>query len=370
MRKVRFTIIVLTINILLSSSCSSFLKGTTSNINRLLTYAQKNTYTALSVEDVATKKSLNKEAFSKLLQADSLSKEKDEQTLHRNLNFTYALYYHATGDNRTALEFSKKAIKFTPTTTLVTVLHTRIILKLRGNKYARKAIQRLLNLELRYKNIAMLHLALGDAYYYLNSLNKAKQQYTKVLFIGENHQVEAANRIETLNKIAAIKIRSKKFKNLLLIKTIKRNNIAYILHSVFRINRRFKIRKKPTIALQDITNNTNKTAITKLYNAGMFSYIKNGKFAPFTIVTRGEMAKIIEDYIVLRTANIDHRTRYKTIKKKIIMDIDKDHMYFNAINLATRKKIMNLSLSGFMNPDSTISGIDALLIIKKMLQKI
>jgi hypothetical protein len=107
-------------------------------------------------------------------------------------------------------------------------------------------------------------------------------------------------------------------------------------------------------------------SIKELRKRGFFSYIKGKNFEPLKVISRGEMAKIIEDYIVLSSGNIDFRTRYGKSSRSPIKDVESSHIYYNAIRLALQYNIMNLTLSGLMQPDDPMEGLNTLLVIKKM----
>jgi tetratricopeptide (TPR) repeat protein len=335
----------------------------------LLHKARKNIYMAESIEDRKRREFLLDSALDQLKRAESDEKKKKEKGKFDGINSGYALYYYTIGDYSRAREYSARALKENSKDPYNMVMDYRIKLKTKGKKYARDAVKELTRIVRANPDMPMAAITLGDAYYYLVEYGKARKYYRKVLLLGREFQISAADRIEILNEIERIKLNPKKYQSLIFSKGVKRGEIASLLHTVFGIQRRFRMKKALPGSFTDLTGVTALVyadSIKELRKRGFFSYIKGKNFEPLKVISRGEMAKIIEDYIVLSSGNIDFRTRYGKSSRSPIKDVESSHIYYNAIRLALQYNIMNLTLSGLMQPDDPMEGLNTLLVIKKM----
>lgn len=335
----------------------------------LLNKARKNIYMAESIEDRKRKGFLLDSALNQLRKAESGEKQRKEKAKLDGINSGYALYYYTIGDYSRAGEYSTRALKENSKNPYIKVMDYRIKLKTKGKKYAREAVKELTQIVKKNPDMPMAAITLGDAHYYLVEYKQARKHYRNVLLLGREFQVPAADRIEILNEIERIKLNPKKYQSLLFSRGVKRGEIANLLYTVFMIQRRFKIKKELPRTFTDLTSVTALVyadSIKGLRKNGFFSYIKGKSFEPLKVVNRAEMAKIIEDYIVLLTGNIDFRTRYSKSSASPVKDVNSSHVYYNAMRLALQYDIMNLTLSGLMQPDDPMEGLNTLLIIRKM----
>ncbi len=361
-------ILIITTSTLYTISCSSFQMSGKSGIVKLLYKAKRNIITAESIEDISRQKKLFSNALHFINQAKALSvKMKKRSGLEYDILTVFAFYYFSVGDLTKAEEFINKSAGDSVDNI---VLESRIKLTRKGKLMASKVIDKIKGLKNKIARHSMGHLTLGDAYFYNFNYTSAKNHYTKVLQIGKAHQVLAAERIELIQKIEKIKLRSALAQKLILSKNIKRQDIAHLFFSILKIHRFFRIRNNNPIPFKDHFSSPYKKEIDTLYAKGMFSYIKGDKFDPLKIITRGELAKLIEDFTVLATGNIDNRNRYKRSKKNEINDISTSDSYYNAYKLVTKRKIMNVTLSGYLKPKEPINGLDTLLITKRMIRRI
>ncbi len=342
---------------------------TGSGTDVLLYKARKNITMAESIEDRKRREFLLETALDQLKQAESGEKQRKEKAKFDGINSGYALYYYAIGDYSRAEEYSARALKENSRDPYNRVMDYRIKLKTKGKKYAREAVKELSQIVAKNPDMPMAAITLGDAYYYLVEYKQAREYYRRVLLLGREFQVSAADRIEILNEIERIKLNPKKYQSLIFSRGVKRGEIASLLYSVFGIQRMFRMKKELPGAFTDLTSVTALVyadSIKGLRKNGFFSYITGKNFEPLKVVSRGEMAKIVEDYIVLSTGNIDFRTRYGKSSASPIKDVKSSHVYYNAIRIALQYGIMNLTLSGLMQPEDPMEGLNTLLIIKRM----
>jgi hypothetical protein len=217
--------------------------------------------------------------------------------------------------------------------------------------------------------MAMAHLAMGDSHFILGNFQNAQKSYIKVLEIGETFQVQAADRLEILDEIRSAGIDTKKVQGIIFSNTIRRDEIADLLERVYNADKYLKFGKPGEKAFNDIAGSLYSDSIRKLREKGFFTFIKEEKFEPFKPVARGEMAKIVEDYLVLKSGNTALRTRYIKDAKSSIKGIDVKNTYYNAVKIAVDAKTMDISLDGSINPLEAISGLESLNILSKLIKQ-
>jgi hypothetical protein len=88
-------------------------------------------------------------------------------------------------------------------------------------------------------------------------------------------------------------------------------------------------------------------------------------FKPGDLINRGEYALMVEDILIiilgdetLATKNIGTESRFP--------DVNPSYPAYNAICNAVDKNIMDAELNGAFGPEKSVSGPDALLVIRKI----
>ncbi len=355
------------LTLFLIARCGKIVPGTGSGADALLINSKKNISRAEAIEDINRKKELLNTALAQIERAESIIKKSEKPS--QKADKYYAYYYFVKGDYKKAKEYAKSAISSGNKQDDLIVLDTRIRLKSEGKKFADKAIRILKGIINRKPNIAMAELTLGDSYFYKVDYIKARKHYKNVLFVGGMLQVLAAERLEILNEIEKIQLNPKKFQNIIFSKSLRRDETAYLLHKVYKIGKKLRFPVKREVDFSDLSKSIYADSIRSLTLKGMFSYIKGSTFEPLKNITKKEMAKIVEDYIVLSSGNKNFRTIFTKSKKSPIKDVDPKDPFYNAVRIAVKEKIINLTLSGLLNPEEPVNGLEALTIIKKMTKK-
>ncbi len=353
-------------------ACGQIIPGSDSNIKNLVNRAKKNMYKAETIEDLKQRNGLLDEALGFIKQAELLIKkdEKNKKDFSPEIEISYgfALYFYVRGDNLQSKKNLENAKSYKTNNTLIKVLETRILIKEKGKDYAKDAVDILNYIIKNDPDMAEAHLSLGDSYYYLMDFNKSRIHYRKVLFIGGDLQVLAAERLETLDEIEKLKIDPKQFQNILFSKAVSRGEIADLLQTVFRLDRYLRF-SKPLKEFADISGSMYSKSIELLRSKGLFSYIESDKFEPFKSITRREMAKIVEDFLVISTGNMDYRSSYPKNIKSPIVDVDSADIFYNAIRISVKENIIGLSLGGSMQPENPVEGLEAVGIFNKMIKR-
>jgi tetratricopeptide (TPR) repeat protein len=124
---------------------------------------------------------------------------------------------------------------------------------------------------------------------------------------------------------------------------------------------------------KDIADHPFKTYIEGILEAGVrgLENDPNRNFNPGEVISRGEYAIMLEDVLIKLTQEKDLSTKY--IKSKSSFpDVPSDMPCFNAIMLVTSRGIMEVknTKTGEFAPLKPLSGVEALLIIRKFKEKL
>jgi len=122
----------------------------------------------------------------------------------------------------------------------------------------------------------------------------------------------------------------------------------------------------------DIFDHPNKSYIDEILKTGVrgLENDPNGNFKPNEIISRGEYALMLEDILIKITGEKNLATKHlKT--KSAFPDVPADMPYYNAIMTVTSLDIMNVKniKTGEFAPLKPLSGLDALIIIRKLKEK-
>jgi len=92
-------------------------------------------------------------------------------------------------------------------------------------------------------------------------------------------------------------------------------------------------------------------------------------FKPGDVVTRGEMAFILEDVLIKLTGDESLSTAYFGQDRSPFPDVRPTSAFYNAVMNMTTRNIMEGELSGEFRVYSPVDGADALLAIRMLKQK-
>lgn len=109
--------------------------------------------------------------------------------------------------------------------------------------------------------------------------------------------------------------------------------------------------------------------IVKLNISGLKPH-PNHDFYPKNPVNRGEYALMVEGVIIFITGNVSLATKYDGAVRSRFPDVNPTHPCYNAICTAINKKVMSTEMGGIFGPESSVSGVDALLAVRKIQQLI
>jgi hypothetical protein len=120
---------------------------------------------------------------------------------------------------------------------------------------------------------------------------------------------------------------------------------------------------------KDIADHPLKTDIEGILETGVRGLENDpkGNFNPGEVLSRGEYAMMLEDILIKLTGEKDFAARYVS-SKSLFPDVPADMPYFNAIIAVTSRGIMEAknTKTGEFAPLKPVTGVDALLIIRKL----
>lgn len=133
-------------------------------------------------------------------------------------------------------------------------------------------------------------------------------------------------------------------------------------------NENFSLIKRRGNIPSDVTDHQSKKwiyDIIPLHISGI-EVFPNGFFYPDKLITRVQLAVVMQEIMVLVTDNPGLSTAYSGTESQF-PDVRTDYYAFNAITLCVEKGIMDANpQTGVFNSDKTVSGAEAILVIRSL----
>jgi len=230
---------------------------------------------------------------------------------------------------------------------------------------------------------------MGKAYKYAFNFDKAGEMFKKVLDLNDKYLIEADNEWKVVQKIQRAAPGSLIGKKIALIDEITRADLAalfmqeLLLEKLYekRTPKRFDTSFQAPVkkfeadrivkaeAATDIQNHVLRTDIQTIMRLGVrgLEPSPDHKFFPNEKITRAAYAMMIED--ILMKVSGDEKLATKFIgSKSPFPDLRNDLPFFNAVMVMTSRGIMEAKdlSTGEFAAMGTVSGADALLIIRKL----
>lgn len=229
----------------------------------------------------------------------------------------------------------------------------------------------------------------GYCYKKAYEFSKASADFKKVLEIGKGFTAEADEQWALVQKIERAAPGTEVGKRIALVEKISRSDIAALFVSELGIDKLMQKRrpvqentgyqapgdpremKTQTLVsmakVTDIEGHWAKNFILDIVDLdirGLEPY-PDHTYRPADLVNRGEYAMMVEDVLIailgdqsLSTKHIGSQSRFP--------DVNSSHPAYNAICNAVDKGIMDADIKGTFGPDQSVSGPDALLVIRKI----
>ena len=225
---------------------------------------------------------------------------------------------------------------------------------------------------------------LPDAYYYYGMASKQAGAYTsattafdKVLSINKTLVDKADTQLKLVQEIQRALPGTEVGKQLAAVEKVTRGDVAAIFIHELKLDRVYQRENQPTLdklpVVRDITGHPFQHDIETVLTSGVrgLEVYPDEQFKPGKHITRGEYAMMIEG--IISAVTHDPKLSVKFIgQASPFPDLRSDSPYFNAVMVCTTRGIMEAEdvMKGTFNPQGTVSGADALLIIRKLKEKI
>lgn len=231
------------------------------------------------------------------------------------------------------------------------------------------------------------HYYMGEAYKEALNFEKASRLFKKVLEINAGYVVEANDAWKLIQKIQRAGPGTTIARKIALVDQITRADIAALFIQELKIDEifarkkefdtRFKAPEKEFVAERvvktpaalDIADHVLRTDIEAVIELGIkgIEPYANHTFKPDQKIARAEYAMMIEDILIRVTGDKKLATKFIGSPSPF-PDLRNDLPYYNAVMVSTTRGIMETKdlTTGEFDPMGSVSGADALLIIRKL----
>ena len=227
---------------------------------------------------------------------------------------------------------------------------------------------------------------LPDAYYYMGiaykygyQFVKSEKTFGKVLEINKAFVLETEEQLKILQKIEMAMPESELGKRVAVLDRVTRGDVAALFIRELRLDRIYDQArsKKQDISARlpplppDVKQHKFRSDIEKILRLDIQGLrpFPDGTFGPDAYVTRANYALMIAHIIATIERDPSLTARYVG-RASPFKDVRNDGPYFNAIMVCTTEGRIMEAKNGIFNPMGKVSGADALLINRKMKEKL
>ena len=229
---------------------------------------------------------------------------------------------------------------------------------------------------------------MGEIYLQALEFRSAEGMYAEVVSLDNGFVQKADNRWALVQKASRAAPQSSVGKEIVLVDEIDRADMAALLVRELNVQRFYSRTQEPEkaeyeapkglqmkhedlykkIGVTDIDNDPLKTDILQVVDLGVkgLQPYPDHTFRPDQPMTKAEVAMLYEDIIIRATGDKSLATEYIGDESRF-PDVPSSHYAFNAVMLCTTRGLLKSDLrNGLFDPNARISGVDALLSIKKL----
>ena len=237
--------------------------------------------------------------------------------------------------------------------------------------------------------------SLAAAYYYRGIAQKggfdfmnAKISFSKVVELKNHYATEANKEWEIVQMIERAKPGTRVGKKVAVMEKVGRGEIAVLFVEEMKINEVLAKKEKKQYnndfnapkdpmkfeadkmvkadAVLDIDKSWAKAWIEKVLEKGVMEVGPNHKFNPDAKITRAEFAQMLLRVLVIISNDESLYTKHFGETNSIFPDVRTDHYAYNAIAVCATRGIMKAEMNGEFGISKTVSGAEALLIIRNL----
>jgi tetratricopeptide (TPR) repeat protein len=215
------------------------------------------------------------------------------------------------------------------------------------------------------------YLELGLAYKRAHRFRDAEEAFTEIVKLDKTLLNEAREELELLKKIQTADPRSALGKELVLVKRINRAEIAGLLAREFPIDR-IQTGTVPKTGVHlpdlppDVRNHRLKDEILLVLQLNIqgLGALPDGSFGADRCMTRAGLATVMADLLVRGSGNPELTQKYARARSPFL-DVRSNSPNFNSIMICHDWAGIMEGWKGYFHPMETISGVDALLILRE-----
>lgn len=214
------------------------------------------------------------------------------------------------------------------------------------------------------------YLELGLAYKQAHRYPEAEAAFRKILDLNKTLLNDARGELVILEKIQEARPRSAVGRDVVLVRRINRAETAALLAREFPVeqiaDRAGVHRAEPLPAAPpDVVNHPMKKEILLVLHLGIqgLRLLPGGPFAPDQFLTRAGFATVVADLLVRGSANPELREKYDRAYSPF-HDVRRTSPYFQSIMICYDWGGVMKGWEGYFHPMETVSGVDALLILR------
>ena len=234
---------------------------------------------------------------------------------------------------------------------------------------------------------SVAHYYMGESYKHALEFDEASELFKKASDINDGYVVEANDAWKLIQKIQRAAPGTMIGKKIALVDQITRADIAALFVQELKIDEifaqmkafdtRFKnpekefvaeqaIKAPPALDIEDHVLRTDIESVIQLGIKGIEAY-PDHTFKPDQKITRAEYAMMIEDMLVKLSRDEKAATKFIGSPSPF-PDLRNDFPYYNAVMVSTTRGIMETKdlTTGEFDPMGSVSGADALLIIRRL----
>ncbi len=305
------------------------------------------------------------------------------------------MYYAVKGDKKKAFDNAKEAVNLNGKLPLANTCYGRTIMFAnRGTdaddwiEDAYKFFDRAIKLADEQKD----NKALAEAYYFKGiaaksayKFGKAKDSFAEVVKLKGLYATEANKEWEIVQMIERAKPGTKIGAKVALLDQVGKAEIAVLFVEEMKIEQVLAKREKKEYntdfvspadplkyteaeqakeAANDITGHWARNWIKAVLEKGVMENAPDHKFYPDKKITRAEYALMLLRVMVLISGDESLYTKHFGETTSMFNDVRTDHYAYNAMAVCATRGIMKANISGEFEKDKTVSGAEALLIIR------
>jgi len=267
----------------------------------------------------------------------------------------------------------------------VLALGARVWITLRGSeKYWFKRSTKLLDKALKRKETHEASLYYyGIAHLYNYEFDEAGSYFQKVVIRKGEYAGRADDKWTLAQKIVRAMPGTSVGKKVALHEKITRADLAVLFAEELKISELFARMPQQNAGFQtpgqynaagssagnpmDSQGHWAETWINEMTQYDVLAVSPDRKFHPDDVITRAEYAMAVQRLLVVATRDSGLETRYFGESPSRFSDVPSSHYAYNAMALCSERGIMQTDLlTGNFNPSGTVSGADALLIIRSI----